>query len=160
MAGLGLPPEHPRVWGIQVGRVKGGEAKVSGLLDLKDDDTATTAMLTDAEDAFTDSDTESDDGEDYAAENSPRPPPDDLMYGGDGESRARRRDVTQVDDRGGQPNCRGTQRAEARTHEAVLGIYRESLAPRTDFRAYSVYRRYLTLLYRLPATTKMVFPRR
>ena len=96
MAGLGLPPKYPRVWGIQIGKAEGGEAKVTGLLDSKDDDTATTAMMTDAEEMFSDSDEESDDGEDYAAENTPRPPPKELLYGGDGESDAERRDVTQV----------------------------------------------------------------
>ena len=88
MAGLGLPPEYPRVWGIQIGRVEGGEAKVEAVLDCKDDETATTAMMTDTEEQMWDSDVESDDGEDFAAENAPRPPPADLLYGGDGESDA------------------------------------------------------------------------
>ena len=102
MPGLGLPPEYPRVWGIQVGKIK-GEVRVTGVLDkgVRDDDTATTTMMTDAEEMGLGSDAESEDGEDFAAENAPRPPPGTIMYGGDGESNATGRDVNQVSDRGG-----------------------------------------------------------
>ena len=46
--GKELPPKYPRVWGIQVGRVK-GKLSVYGVLnnDVQEDDTATTALLAD-----------------------------------------------------------------------------------------------------------------
>ena len=77
-----------------MGKMK-GEAVVDGLLDqeCEDDGTATTAMLTDVDEMFSDSDAKSDDGEDFAAENAPRPPPEKLMYGGNGESNPLGRDV-------------------------------------------------------------------
>ena len=80
-----------------MGKVK-GETKVGGLLheELEDDGTATTAMLTDVDEMFSDSDAESDEGEDFAAENAPRPPPETLMYGGNGESSPEGRGVAQV----------------------------------------------------------------
>ena len=59
-----------------------------GVLDdgKRDDDTATTAMLTDLDEMDSDSEGESDDGEDFAVENAPRPPPETPMYGGNGKS--------------------------------------------------------------------------
>mgnify|MGYP000930013166 CR=1 FL=1 len=74
MAGLGLPPECPRVWGMQVGRLRDGEAKGGEVLDYSDGDAATTALTTDAEFTY-DSDTETEDDKAFAAENAPRPPP-------------------------------------------------------------------------------------
>ena len=52
----------------------------------RDDDTATTAMLTDLDKMDSESEGDSDDGEDFAAENPPRPPPETPMYGGNGKS--------------------------------------------------------------------------
>ena len=70
-----------------MGRME-GRAKVFGVLDddERDDDTATTAMLTDLDEMDSESEGESDDGEDFAAENAPRPPPETPMYGGNGKS--------------------------------------------------------------------------
>ena len=92
-----------------MGKVK-GEPKVEGLLDedFEDDGTATTAMLTDVEEMFSDSDAEAEDGEDFAAENAPRPPPETLMYGGKGESNLEGRDIAQVDRPGRSSNGGGT----------------------------------------------------
>ena len=88
---------------MQVGKVK-GEVRVTGVLDedARDDNIATTTMMTDTEEMGFDSDAESEDGADFAAEKTPRPPPYTIMYGGDGESNATGRDVNQVNDRGGQ----------------------------------------------------------
>ena len=46
-----------------------------GVLEMDDDETATTAMMTDLKETFSDSDVEPEDGDDFAAENAPRPQP-------------------------------------------------------------------------------------
>ena len=71
-----------------MGRVD-GTPKVFGVLDEdeRDDDTATTAMLTDLDEMDSDSEGDSDDGEDFAMENAPRPPPETPLYGGNGKRR-------------------------------------------------------------------------
>ena len=70
-----------------MGRVD-GTPKVFGVLDEdeRDDDTATTAMLTDLDEMASDSEGDSDDGEDFVVENAPRPPPETPLYGGNGKS--------------------------------------------------------------------------
>ena len=60
VAGLGLPTKCRRVWGIQVWKVRNGEANMMGVIDIKDNDTATMTMVTDVREAFSDSDVESD----------------------------------------------------------------------------------------------------
>jgi len=47
-----------------------------------DDETATTADMTQVEDGFSDSESEDDEESVFAAENKPRPPPDRLLYNG------------------------------------------------------------------------------
>ena len=91
-----------------MGKVK-GEPKVEGFLDQdwEDDGTATTTMLTDVDEMFSDSDAESEEGEDFAAENAPRPPPETLMYGGNGKSNPEGRDVAQVERPGRSHKKRG-----------------------------------------------------
>ena len=71
-----------------MGRVD-GKPKVFGVLDddERDDDTATTAMLTDLDEMDSESEDDSNDGEDFAVENAPRPPPETPLYGGNGKSR-------------------------------------------------------------------------
>ena len=66
-----------------------GKPKVFGVLDddERDDDTATTAMLTDLDEMDSESEDDLDDGEDFAVENAPRPPPETPLYGGNGKSR-------------------------------------------------------------------------
>ena len=76
------------MWGIQVGRVD-GKPKVFGVLDddERDDNTATTIMLTDLDEMDSESEDDLDDGEDFAVENAPRPPRETPLYGGNGKSR-------------------------------------------------------------------------
>ena len=59
---------------MQVGKVK-GEVRVTGVLDedARDDNIATTTMMTDTEEMGFDSDAESEDGEDFAAEKNAAP---------------------------------------------------------------------------------------
>ena len=71
----------------------------------EDDETATTADMTQAEDEFINSD--SDDNEEgvFTAENEPRPPPDRLLYNGEGMQRehlSEGRDVTKTKQRPGR----------------------------------------------------------
>ena len=64
--------------------------EVSGLaeLDQEDDDaTASTADLTTLAGNNSDSDMDSEDEADFAAENAPRPPPEKILYGGQGKCR-------------------------------------------------------------------------
>ena len=96
------------------GKRSRGPPNVSGGADA-DRDQATTTMMTDTEEMGLGSDAESEDGEDFAAENAPRPPPDTIMYGGDGESNATGRDVNQVSDRGGQIKTGSAQRPARQT---------------------------------------------
>ena len=64
-----------------------GTPEVFGVLDddERDDDTATTTMLTDLDEMDSDSEGESNDGADFAVENAPRPPPETQLYGGNSE---------------------------------------------------------------------------
>ena len=64
-----------------MGKVKTGEAKVTGVLGAKDDNAATMTMMTDSEEAFSDSDTGSDNREDFYAEKAPCLPPEEILYG-------------------------------------------------------------------------------
>ena len=86
MTGFELPPEYPRVWGVQVGKVRNQKVKVTGGLDVNDNNIAITTTMMDLEEAFSDSDTESDNGEEFAAENGLRPTPttrgDTVQRGG------------------------------------------------------------------------------
>ena len=71
----------------------------------EDDKTATKMDMTQAADEFSDSD--SDDNEEgvFAAENKPRPPPDRLLYNGEGMQRehlSEGRDVTKTKQRPGR----------------------------------------------------------
>ena len=80
----GVTPKYTRVWGIQVGIWDG---KVSGLLNMEYDDnvTATTTGLTSVSYAL-DADMDTGDEEDFAAENLPQNPPEQLLYNGTGKS--------------------------------------------------------------------------
>ena len=70
----GVPPEYTRVWGIQVGRWDG---KVSVLINTEEDNNAitNTAGLTAGSYAL-DTNMDTVDKEDFAAENLPRKPPE------------------------------------------------------------------------------------
>ena len=70
---MGDRPREPVSWRALL--LTGWRVVGDTVVQPKDDGTATTAMLTDIDEMFSDSDTESDDGEDFAAENAPRPPP-------------------------------------------------------------------------------------
>ena len=80
----GVPLEYTRVWGIQVGRWDG---KVSGLLNTEGDDnaTATTEGLTAGSYAL-ESNMDTRDEEDFAAENLPRKPNGQILYNEKGKS--------------------------------------------------------------------------
>ena len=79
-----MPPKYTRVWGIQVGRWNG---KVSVLINTEDDDDATaTTAGSKAGSYASDSDMDTVDKEDSAAENLPRKPPEKLLYNGTGKS--------------------------------------------------------------------------
>ena len=80
----GVPLEYTRVWGIQVGRWDGN---VSGLLNTEGDDnaTATTEGLT-AGSYASESDMDTSDEEDFAAENLPRKPNGQILYNETGKS--------------------------------------------------------------------------
>ena len=76
------------MWGIQVGRVDTTPV-VKGFLDGDNDDddiTEATEALTTLAGDWSDSESdEDDDAEDFAVKNAPRPPPAELMYGGQGK---------------------------------------------------------------------------
>ena len=101
-----------------MGRVN-GTPKVFGVLDEdeRDDDTATTAMLTDLDEMDSDSEGDSDDGEDFAMENAPRPPPETPLYGGNGKLNKR-------------PRTCMTPRAEGRDDKAARGRPPRTKSPR------------------------------
>ena len=79
------------MWGIQVGRVDIAPV-VKGFLDRGDEDddrTVETDALTTLAGDWSDSESDDDDNaEDFAMENEPRPPPAELMYGGQGKCKA------------------------------------------------------------------------
>ena len=96
--------------------------QVAGVLDCKNDNTSTTAMIT--EELLSNSDTESDDGEGLTADNLPGLPLKYLLYGGDGEFNALRQDVAQMDDGGGQTSSsrRVIQRIKHRPKLVQRGV--------------------------------------
>ena len=68
---------------------KEGKPKVFGVMDedyVWDDETATTADLTQLESDWSDNESDEDDDEEFALENAPRPPPEKLLYNGEGTS--------------------------------------------------------------------------
>jgi hypothetical protein len=113
------------VWGISIGKIE-GKTKVSGLLDEEEDEddaTAMTAGMTTSGELDSDNELDDNDEDDFAAENAPRPPPDKLMYGGDGECNKtnERRDVTQRPGRslhvqGQRPELYGEANSQSTTH--------------------------------------------
>ena len=80
----GVTPNYTLVWGIQVGRWDG---KVSCLLNTEEDDNAIAITV-----GFTvgshasDTDMYMGDKKNFAAENLPRKPPEQLLYNGTGNS--------------------------------------------------------------------------
>ena len=90
------------------------------------DETATTADMTQAADEFSGSD--SDDNEEgvFAAENEPRPPPDRLLYNGEGTQRehlSEGRDVTKTKQRPGRStNCDDYMMIEDDADEATQWV--------------------------------------
>ena len=114
------PRVYPRVWGISVGKNKNNE-RTFGLIEDEDfweyedaeDDaaTATTADSTAVDDMTveeSDSDEESA-NEDFEAENLPRPPPTEMLYGGQGTSTTRSSSALASDGERGRKRMRPHQ---------------------------------------------------
>ena len=103
------------MWGIQVGRVDIAPV-LKGFLDggdVDDDRTAETDTLTTLAGDLSDSESDSDDNaEDFAMENEPRPPPAELMYGGQGKCKAPSRATIVPDARPFTPPKKGKKRGK------------------------------------------------
>ena len=129
-----------------------GKAKVLGLMDedfvWEDDATATTADMTE-QDELTDIDSDGEEEQDdleFAQENAPRPPPDKLMFNGDGESQETCHsdgwDVT-TDTRLGRSNATSTQSTDSAgamsTNEAFAAMQRSKVGTDTKVPAATLH---------------------
>ena len=102
------------MWGIQVGRIDIAPV-IKGFLDRdeEDDVTASTDALTTLAGDWSDSESDEDDNaEDFAIENQPRPPPAELMYGGQGKCEEPARVVVIPDARPAMPSKKRKRRGK------------------------------------------------